>query len=142
MKTKLIFQAPIYFNYGISEQIGGSGYGVVKFNQDQGSSFGNGYDPNSGSFVAPINGIYLFSVQLTYYENSSSSFYGYIKLDDGTKLCAVATEYKSKYHTMSCSHVSALKKGQKVQFFIQYGYIRKQGNHEENQFHGVLLKPL
>ena len=110
---------------------------------DQGSSSNNGYDPNSGNFVAPIKGIYSFSVQLTYSKSYNKyDLQGYIKLDDGSKLCAVYSYESNHPHTVSCSHVVALNKGQKVFFYLSHGYIKNQYNNEENQFHGVLLQPL
>ena len=138
-----LFKAPLYFNFGVIGKIGSGKYTnrVVKFNLDQGSSSDHGYDPNSGNFVAPIKGIYSFSVQLTHYKGGYYLI-GYIKLDDGTKLCAVHSDSNNHSHTVSCSHVVALNKGQKVFFYLQHGYIKNQHHNEENQFHGVLLQPL
>ncbi|KAK3106365.1 hypothetical protein FSP39_018595 [Pinctada imbricata] len=92
----------------------------VLFNQ------GNGYDPSSGVFTAPTNGVYVFYVSLTSYD--TNTIYVSITLNGKSTVSAwgrgesggsYRNNYYTRYQTGTNMAVLSLMRGDRV--WVQYG---------------------
>ena len=82
------------------------------------SNIGNGYSSSTGKFTAPVNGTFIFTVQLCVHTNSYANF-GLVL--DGTTL-TYFYDYDHAYYTTSSTTVPLfLKRGQKVWVTLTYG---------------------
>ena len=75
------------------------------------SNIGSGYSSTTGKFTAPVNGTYIFTVQLCVTTNKAAEF-GFIV--DGTVSTAFQDKDHDEYSTASTSIQLFLKQGQKV----------------------------
>ena len=71
---KLKSQTQCFFNYGV----GSTAKGVVKFNENHGSSDYCGYEPSTGVFTTVIAGLYYFEISLL---SSSSKVDTFLKTE-------------------------------------------------------------
>lgn len=91
---------------------------------------GSGYNPTTGKFTAPLDGVYSFSWTYCTHRGSSAYLGGYV---DG-KLIANISHYgqTSTWRNTSGHLVIKLKKGN--QFWVQTYYVTAQHIHEEYTF--------
>ena len=107
----------IYFHYGLSNTQTSSG--IVKFNKLLSTSSENGYDPSSGKFIVPEDGVYYFFLQ--YYINGSSSSFSKIYVD-GTTKSRTGSASASRLNIV-CSLTINLKKNQEVYVKLESGQM-------------------
>ena len=99
---------------------------IIKFDRTLVNE-GNGYDPNTGKFTAPVDGVYSFA--WTYHTKKGSIAYlcGFV---DGKLTAYVGIENQSStWENTSRNLVIKMKKGS--QFWIQIFHATVQLIHEE-----------
>ena len=101
---------PAFFATLTSGSVGPNyAHDAIKFN-DVSLNIGNGYNPSTGKFTAPVDGVYQFS--LSYLQrNGYKSYVALIK--DGTMYSDVHANHKN-HDQLSKTVLIQLKKGQTV----------------------------
>ena len=80
---------------------------------------GNGYDPNTGKFTAPVDGVYYFAWTYCSLRNSDAYLCGYV---DGKLTARIALKGQHVHWQNTSGHlVTKLKKGQKFWIAV-HGY--------------------
>ena len=118
-------------------------YEIITFSTVK-SNIGNGYDESTGVFTAPLDGIYIFSVQVA----TRSSQYGRFQLvvDNRSNVILSIYHYNPhvNYSSTSGTVAQRLTAGQRVWVQSQYNSGTKQSLNQHvdsgtNQFSGVLV---
>ena len=105
---------------------------------------GNGYNAGTGVFQAPVNGTYLFNVQLCTYSGQWGKFY--LVVDSGDNKITAVSYYEANAAATGTSNSVAqyLKEGQRVwaQSYYESGTTNRIYHSETecwSQFSGVLI---
>ncbi|CAG5110961.1 Oidioi.mRNA.OKI2018_I69.chr2.g5307.t1.cds [Oikopleura dioica] len=98
-------------------------YDRVILNQSTGEAgFGRGgYSPISGAFVAPVEGIYHFTVTALQNEKRKQVFVVLTKQPEDVALCSITSQ--GNYQSSSCSAFVRLKVGEFVQVELLRGVL-------------------
>ena len=107
-------------------------------------NIGGGYDEQSGIFTSPVNGTFIFSVQVATYPSK----WGRLQLvcDTSSNVILSIAHYNTAAHYTSTSNTVAqvLNEGQKV--WVQFGYdarstqvLDESPSYASNQFSGLLV---
>lgn len=96
---------------------------ILKF-EDVLLNKGNGYDPKTGVFTAPANGIYFF--EWTFITTKGSTVY-IEAVVDGVRKASICINAQTSHHTSSSGHLLyELKAGNKVwikTFYVNAGFL-------------------
>ena len=114
----------IYFHYVLSNKQ--TSTGIVQFNHLLSTSSENGYDPSSGKFIVPKDGVYYFSLQ--YYVSSSPSSGSYSTIYVDGKAKSRTTSNTGSQMNMACSLTINLQKNQEVYVKLERGYMYGGGS--------------
>ena len=108
---------------------------AIKFN-DVSINVGNGYNPGTGKFTAPVDGIYLISLSYVQ-QNRYSSHVQLIK--DGAMYSDVHANHKN-YDQLSKTVLIQLKKGQNIWVRLVKGSgYAVHGRNRHTTFSGYLI---
>ncbi|KAH3775496.1 hypothetical protein DPMN_176899 [Dreissena polymorpha] len=119
-----------------------SAFPTILFNE------GNAYNPSTGHFTAPVDGLYSFTTQFCSSPNISLFFFGIEKGQStfGNKTRLTARE-RGQGSFSDCSSVSThvkLSKNEHVWVFIynQHSYDLTEGDNYWNFFNGMLVQEI
>ena len=108
---------------------------AIKFN-DVSINVGNGYNPGTGKFTAPVDGIYLISLSYVQ-QNRYSSHVQLIK--DGAMYSDVHANHKN-YDQLSKTVLIQLKKGQNIWVrLVKSSIYAVNGSRKYTTFSGYLI---
>ena len=124
----------------VSDTISMTKGNIVIFNEIV-TNLGDGYNKDSGSFTAPVSGVYSFSL----YFMTSNTAWSYLGIYvNGESQCNVAGH--SAYGVSGCSVIKEIKTGDVVNVRVAHGatlYTNTNENYRnQNGFVGMLYKPL
>ena len=122
----------INFHYGLSNTQTSSG--IIKFDRLLSTSSENGYNPSSGKFIVPEDGVYYFF--LHYYILVSSSFSRiYV---DGTTKARTGSDSASQL-SIACSLIINLQKNQEVYVKLESGKMYGHSSDPLTYFQGLKI---
>ena len=123
----------IYFHYVLSNKQ--TSTGIVKFNHLLSTSSENGYNPSSGKFIVPEDGVYYFFLQ--YYIWSSSAWSSSAIFVDGK--IKSRTNSTPSNNNISCSLTITLQKNQEVYVKLEKGQMYGSSSDPLTSFQGFKI---
>ncbi|KAK7089094.1 hypothetical protein V1264_024359 [Littorina saxatilis] len=137
LQQRVVFTAYFQHEGGTKIDIGQSS--PIPF-QDTSINLGNGYDPHSGVFTAPVSGVYFFTLHIKAEESSKEIIE--VGIEKSGTILTVATIYGDHFSTdhSSASVTTQVKVGEKV--FVRHTYGGTSlDKWKETSFTGILLYP-
>ena len=115
---------------------------LVPFNDvitSENSIGSNGYTGHTGTFIAPIDGIYVFHSHVLKCQKTAAPLF--LNLLHNDRMVASATNHDSLFETTSMSAVLSMAKGDAVAVKLRTGVIYGRTANHYSTFSGFYLGP-
>lgn len=96
------------------------------------------YDQETGSFNAPVDGTYIFHVNVLRCQNSGPLF---VHLMRNQEMVSSGTNQDVRFETTSCTAVLILKKGDCIWVRLRQGHVYGHSPSHYSTFSGFMLAP-